>query len=190
MSLSNLLKMYFTFSARFSGTSRVANEFPKPKSRVPSLLHLKTLHRDALKGCVSFQAPASNSSCKLMIQVTGRKARRSRLTSGQMPSIHRGSPGPDRVWATGSLRPGLKSRRVEWVTLCCDFTLGVGDMQNQTQDRFAYILPTCYPSVPRGLTQWLLFSTGAIFFLLLSFASSSSSPFYVCFPVLDRFECR
>lgn len=155
MSLSNLLKMYFTFSAQPGSPAPPGwpTSSSSQKSRVPSLLHLKTLHRDALKGCASFQAPASNSSCKLMIQVTGRNARRSRLTSSQMPSIHRGSPGPDCVWAMGSLRPGLKSRRVAWVTLCYDFTLGVRDTQNQIQDRFAYILSPCHPSVPRGLTR-------------------------------------
>lgn len=162
----------------------MANKFPKPKSRVPSLLHLKTLHRDALKGCASFQAPASNSSCKLMIRVTGRNARRSRLTSSQMPSIHRGSPGPDCVWATGSLRPGFKSRRVERVTLCYDFTLGVRDTQNQIRDRFAYILSPCHPSVPRGLTRWLPFSIGAIFFLPFIFFC-----LFALFRFLSPFPC-
>lgn len=114
--------MHFTFSAWFSGTSRVANKFSKPKNRTPS--HLKTLHGGALRGCSTFHSPASNSSCKLMIQVAGRNARLSYLTSSQMPSIHSGSPGPDWIQATGSLRPERKSR-IEWIILCCGSRTGL-----------------------------------------------------------------
>lgn len=78
------------------------------KSGVPS--HLKTLRRGTRKGCSSFHTPARNSCCKLIIQVTGRNTRLSRLTSSQMPSLQSGSLGPDCVQATGSLRPGLKGR--------------------------------------------------------------------------------
>lgn len=145
--------MPFTFSAWFSGTSRGANKFSK----------LKTLHRGPRKGCSSFHTPASNLSCKLTIQVTGRNARLSRLPSSQMPSIHSGSPGPDCVQATGSLRLGLTSKRVEWITLCCGFRLGVRERQNQIQDRFVYVLFTSNPSVPRDLSGWLLCSIWATF---------------------------
>lgn len=85
-----------------------------------------------------------------------------------MPSIHSGSPGPDCVQAT-LVKARTSEHGLEWIRLCCGFSIGVTERQNKS--RFVYTPLLGHPSVPTNLTLASLFHKGYIshfFYFLFS----------------------